>query len=226
MEAGGAFLENEFDDEDISVVVTGKESRWQKRHYVDARRSISSLGAYVSAYPHSGEAWDGGAVSDKRTDYLGSEWITLYDRMTSHAVISAFNMLAGIFEQAQAVDETKNRPFVVSHATPAALAILLHDWRIWKDARKWKLFPVNSAILPMAALLIFIDTWDDFKRKGPSSPVNVDSFDIHRSGASVKITWRSAETFEREKVKYQAYRTALRNRAFRMTIKAGAASVR
>lgn len=201
MEGGQRMLEAELEDEDIAVSVVGKETRWLKENYRHARRILASLGSFVASGPRGGDEWDAGAVPDDQDNILASDWTNLYDRMASHAVISAFNMLGSIIEQARAVAERKNRPFVVTHATPAALAILLHDWRIWEDARKWKLFPVDSAAIPMAALLIFIDTWDDFKRRDTVSPISVESFSFDARSVSVRVRWHSAEDYEKEKIK-------------------------
>ena len=213
-------VETDLEDDDMVVSIRGKETRWLREDYKGARRILASLGAFVASDPTDNQDWDAAALTDDKDEELSSELTMLYDEMSSHAVISAFDMLASIVKEARAVNERKNRPFVVTHATPAALAILLHDWRIWEHARKWRLYPVDCGILPMAALLIFVDTWDDFKRKGPISPISVDSFLIDDGGASVTITWHEAEDYEKEKVKYSAFERALKNHIFRMSIDA------
>jgi hypothetical protein len=217
-EGAPRMVEAELEDEDIDVSVVGKETRWLKEKYKDARRILTSLGMFVASNPAADDEWDGGAVPGEQDHALAAQWTNLYDQMSSHAVVSAFNMLASIVDQAKAVNERRNRPFVVTHATPAALAILLHDWRVWDDARKWRLFPVDSGILPLAALLIFIDTWDDFKRKGRMSPISVESFTVADTGVRVEVKWLKAEEYEREKVKYTAFKKALKNRKFGMSI--------
>jgi hypothetical protein len=224
LEGGRPMLEAELEDEDILVSVVGKDTRWIKEKYSHARRILTSLGVFVASSPTNDDEWDAGAVPDAQDNALAAEWTNLYNRMSSHAAISAFDMLASIVEQARAVDERKNRPFVVTHATPAALAILLHDWRIWEDAKRWKLFPVNSGIIPMAALLIFIDTWDDFKRKGPASPISVESFIVTDAGVTVTVKWLKAEEYEKEKTKYTAFKKALKNKKFDMKIDVKVAS--
>jgi len=217
-EGARRMLEVELDDEDIDISIVGKETRWVKEKYNHARRILASLAVFAACSPVGDSEWDAGAVPDEQENALAAEWTNLYDQMSSHAVISAFDMLASIVEQARAVDERKNRPFVVTHATPAALAILLHDWRIWDNAKKWKLLPVDSNVIPMAALLIFIDTWDDFKRKGILSPISIESFTVNDKGVSVTVRWLKAEEYEKEKIKYAAFRKALRNKRFDMDI--------
>jgi hypothetical protein len=217
-ETGRRMLEAELEDEDIAISVTGKDTRWVKENYSHARRILTSLGAFVASSPTASDQWDAGAVPDAEDTTLAAEWTSLYNAMSSHAVISAFNMLASIVEQARAVNERRNRPFVVTHATPAALAILLHDWKVWDSAKKWKLFPIDFATIPMAALLVFVDTWDDFKRKGPVSSIMVDSFTINDTGVSVTVRWLKADEYEKEKIKYHAFKKALKNCMFDMNI--------
>lgn len=220
MEGSRQMLEEELEDDDIAISVVGKDTRWIKEHYSQARRILSSLGVFVATSQSSNDHWDGGAVSDDEGTALGVAWTALYDNFSSHSVISAFNMLSNIIEQARAVDEIKNRPFVITHAAPAALAILLHDWRIWEEAKHWKLYPVDSKAIPMAALLIFIDTWDDFKRKGCNSPISIESFVVDSSGVSVTIKWHNIEDYEKEKFKYTAFKKALKNHFSPMKINA------
>ncbi len=224
LQRGSRFLEAELEDEDVVVSVSGRNTRWLRTEYVEARRIISSLGTFVSAGAPVKDEWDGGALVGPDADRLADRWTALFDQMSSHAVIGAFKMLASIVEQAIAVNEKKNHTFVISHAVPAALAILLHDWRIWDDAKKWKLFPVNSGLLPMAALLIYIDTWDDFKRKGLDSPISIESFDISDSRVVVSVKWLKAKEYEKEKIKYAAFKRALKNRPFGMNIRVQVAS--
>lgn len=215
---GGRMLEAELEDEDIAVSVVGRQTRWVREEYSEARRILASLGVFIASGPAGDHEWHAGLLPDDQELALAAEWTTLYDQMSSHGVISAFNMLASIVEQARAVNERKNRPFVVTHATPAALAILLHDWRIWDGARKWRLFPVDCGIFPIGALLIFMDTWDDFKRKGLMSPITVESFTVSDAGVGVSVKWLNVEEYEKEKIKYIAFKKALKNRKFAMSI--------
>lgn len=224
LEGARRMLEVELEDEDIDVSIVSKDTRWLKERNKTARRLLASLGVFVASNPAGDDEWDAGAVPDDHDNALAAQWTNLYDQMSSHAVISAFDMLASIVEQARAVNERTNRPFVVTHATPAALAILLHDWRVWDDARKWRLFPVDCGIFPLGALLIFIDTWDDFKRKGPMSPISVESFTVGDTGVRVEVKWLKAEDYEREKIKYTAFKKALKNRKFGMSIDVEVAS--
>jgi hypothetical protein len=223
----GRLVEMELDDEDAEVYVVSKGSRWIKKHYTHACRMLSSLGAFVATSPAHQKEWDGGMIPDGHAEKLGIELMNLHDqRNPSHAIVSAFRMLSSIVEQAQADDKRTDRFVVVTHAVPAALAILLHDWRLWKHARKWRLFPVDMCVIPLAAILIFIDTWDDFKRKTPPAPVSVDEFKIDGDGVGVSIRWHRTEDYEKENEKYRAFGKAIKNQLFRMRIVASVEGAR
>jgi hypothetical protein len=155
------FVENELSDEylEVSLNIDVDEKMWTEEHYVAAKRVLGSLAAYV-AQGVSGDSWDGGAMDDEEAKRIVHEWINLYDNLESHAIISAFDFFADMTRKCRAATRRGNRPFVLTHAAPAALAILLHDWKKWPEHKKLKLIPVNGQVLPMAALLIYIDTWD------------------------------------------------------------------
>jgi hypothetical protein len=211
------FVGDELQDEDLQVIVRGKDTRWLRPECQAARKSLASLGAFVARSPSTGN-WDGGIVPDTQAENLATLWTKLYDDMHSHAVIGSMDFLAELFRTAAAADETANRPFVVTHAVPAALAILLHDWRIWQDARTWKLFPINCFAMPMAALLIYLDTWDDYRRRGPDPLIFVRKYAVDAHGARVTVEWGDSQAFEKEKVKYHAFKSALRSKAFPLKI--------
>lgn len=218
-------VEEELADEDMEIRVVGKDTRWVREEYRTARRTLGSFAAYVANYPGNG-GWDLGAIEDAKGKELGIAWTQLYNTMSSHAVVGALDFLARVFKTATAARERANRPFVLSHAVPAALAILHHDWRIWEHAKRWKLFPIDASAMPMAALLIYLDTWDDYKRKGPDPTISVSEYLVDSDGVQVTIDWADSKLLEEEQKKYKAFKSALQNKPFSMTIKprmAGAA---
>ena len=172
-------------DEDELVTVVVKDKHWLRPECQAARRALASLGAFVAKSPMSGN-WDCGAVPDPQAHDLEAAWTTLYGGVVrnqpaaestdlvlrSHAVVGAMDFLTEVFRTARAADETANRPFVVTHAVPAALAILLHDWRIWEDAKAWKLFPINFSAQPMAAALNLLGYLGRLQEKG-GGPTNL-----------------------------------------------------
>jgi hypothetical protein len=164
-EGAAKLIEGEIADEDVEIQVRGNERRWLRPEYQNARKALACFATYVASNCPAG-GWDGGSIEDADAKKIETAWTAIYDSMRSHAIIGALDLLAQVFSTASAANERKNRAFVVSHAVPAALAILLHDWRIWEDAKDWGLFPVNGTENPMAALLIYLDTWDDYSLRG------------------------------------------------------------
>lgn len=216
-------LQEELRDEDLDVSVAGKETRWARKCYIEARRVLGSLGAFVACNGGS-HCWDGGIIEDVEGEKISTSWINIYDEMRSHAVISALDFLAHLFTKASASSERKYRPFVITHGAPAALAILLHDWKIWKpEARSWGLYPINAFVLPLAALLIYIDTWDDYKRGGSDPRIYIKDYSVNGKGAVVTVEWGNSQELNKDKIKYIAYKQALDNLQFELKIKAGMA---
>jgi len=212
-------LGDSLEDEDVEVSVEGKESRWSRTPYIEARKVLGSLGAFVRG--DGSGSWDGGVIEDEDGALLSVGWIHIYDEMRSHGIISAFDFLAKLFEKASAASERIYRPFVITHGAPAGLAILLHDWKIWKpEALSWGLYPINASVLPLAALLIYVDTWDDYKRKDGDPCIYVRDYTVDGRGARVRIEWGDSEQLEKEKIKYNEFRLALKRRPFSLKIEA------
>ena len=206
--------------EDEYVEVRGSPERWQQEKYGDALRILGSLAEFV-AEGSDEDSWDGGLVDDDYGKAVYLDWINIFDEFRIHGIISAVEFLADIVEKARAADQMKYRPFVFTHAVPAALAILLHDWRIWKShAKKWRLYPINQKVLPLAALLIYLDTWDDYKRKADGPEIYVEKYNVNGDGAQVVVKWGDSECLEKEEIKYREFKKALDNRTFELTIDA------
>lgn len=212
-------------DEDLEVRIEGKPTRWERAPYRAALRALGSLAAFVASGKKA-ESWDGGTVDDEEGVRLGNEWIAIYDKVNTHGIIGALDVLGDIFEKATAANMRRHRPFVVTHAVPASLAILLHDWRIWDSAKRWKLFPVSGSSNPLAALLIYADTWDDHRRRPGASPIRVAEYTVGKEGVGICVEWAKSEDYERELVKYKAFGKALCDLPFKMSIEHGLASPR
>ncbi len=213
-------MTNTLDDEDLEISVRGSEARWVREHNINARRVLGSLGAFIVDGDENVE-WDGGSIDDADSKSLTAEWINIYDKMKSHAVISAFDFLGDLFKRASAANERTHRPFILTHAAPAALSIMLHDWKIWPTMKTMKLIPVNVPMLPMAALLIYIDTWDNYKRRGGESLTHIKAYDITDQGACVKVEWGDFDLLEKDRIGYKKYKKALKNLMFNLNIKYG-----
>lgn len=124
-------------------------------------------------------------------------------------MISAFDFLADIVGKLKAAGERKHRRFMISHAPLAALAVLLHDWRMWEHAKKWKLIPVDIGQNPLAAILIYIDTWDDYKRKAGGPPVSIAEYEINSRGARVVVEWENQAALQAQHQKYRSFQESL-----------------
>jgi hypothetical protein len=199
------FVAQEIQDEEISI--TSKPSRWNQDHYQRARKILGSLGASMAS-GITGQ-WDGGVIDDEDGINLSAEWMRIYDRLDCHGMISACDFLADILGKLTAAGERKHRPFMISHAPLAALAVLLHDWRMWDHARKWKLIPVDIGKNPLAAILIYIDTWDDYKRKSGDPVVSITEYEINLKGARVLVEWENEAALHDQDRKYKSFGESL-----------------
>ena len=61
----------------------------------------------------------------------------------------------------------------------------------------------------MAALLIYLDTWDDYRRKGPEPLIFVRNYVVDTRGASVTVEWADSQ-LGKEKLKYRKFKSAMR----------------
>jgi len=195
----------EIQDDEISI--TGKPSRWNIAHYQRAQGILGSLGAFMASKTNG--QWDGGAIDDEDGIDLSAEWMTIYDRLDCHGMISAYDFLANILRMMTAAGERKHRLFMISHAPLAALAILLHDWRMWDHAKEWKLIPVDIRRNPLAAILIYIDTWDDYKRKPGDPVVSIAEYEVNSKGARVVVEWENQAALQAQHQKYKSFRESL-----------------
>lgn len=221
-EAMPQLVSAQLDDEDMEVTIHSSDSRWTKEHNIIARRVLGSLGAFI-VNAKKGEEWDGGVIDDEDSDRFTIEWIRVYDEMKSHGVISAFDFLGDLFRKAMAAGERKHRVFIITHAATAAMSMLLHDWKIWPEMRKLKLIPVNTPMLPMAALLIYIDTWDNYKRKSGNPLTHIKDYSVDSNGACVKVEWGDKDLMKKDEVGYIQYKKALKNLLFALDIEYGMA---
>ena len=210
----GMSLEND----NLVVEVRANPTRWTLEHWREAAKALGSLGAFVPDAKDQ-DVWDGATIGDAEGNRLGGIWTRLYDELKYHAVMSAFDLLAGLFDMETATEERRNRRFVVTHAVPAALSILLHDWRLWPQAKGWRLSPINGLVLPMAALLVYLDTWDDYKRKGPEPVIYVKDYAVTSRGVRVEVVWGDSAAYEAEKIKYAAFKKAVEPLPFPMEIR-------
>lgn len=211
-------FQEEFQEEGIEFSMKTEEDFWTQPHIKDVRRILGSL-AYFIGNCEDDEQWHVDLIEGEEYQGIVNDWIRIYGEF-KHSIVSAFDFFRRIVQNAYAASEKKNRPFIFTHAAPAAMSILLHDYRIWEEAAKWNLYPIDASILPMAALLIYIDTWDDFKRRGEESRIYIKDYTINNEGACVTVEWGSSEELNKEKLKYDSYKKVLNNAKFNLTINA------
>ncbi len=205
----------------VSFDIKVDEHMWASSQYIAAKRILGSLGAYI-AQGYNNDNWDGGGLDDEESDKILDEWINIYDNLESHAIISAFDFFADIAEKCRAASWRKNKTFVLTHAAPAALSIMLHDWKKWDKQEQLNLIPVDGRVLPMAALLIYIDTWDNYKRKDDSDPLTyIKSYMVDANGVCVKIEWGDSLKMKDGTVGYELYQDKFENLAFALDINYG-----
>ncbi len=200
------FLSQTMQDDDL--IVTSKTGRWEKVRYREANRILRSLGAFMAS--RSEGVWDGGTFDDEDGINLGAEWTGIYDGLDIHGIISAYDFLSDTYDNMTAAGERNHRPFMISHAPLAALAMLLHDWRLWEKAKKWRLIPVDISRNPLAALLIYIDTWDDYRRKVGDPDITIVEYEVNSEGARVVVEWENAAALQNQEKKYNSFRESIR----------------
>ncbi len=212
-------LQDELQDDGIEIPMVTNETFWTRQYNMDAKRILGSLASFIRN-AEEGDHWDAGAISSSDSEEITRNWIGLYGSY-KHGIVSAFDFLGRIIRNAYAADEQRNRPFILTHAAPAALSILLHDWKTWPKMKKMGLVPVNASMLPMAALLIYIDTWDNYKRIGNNPLIFIRDYIVDSSGACVNIEWGDSVLMAEGEKGYKGFEGALENLLFSLDIKHG-----
>lgn len=125
-----------------------------------------------------------------------------YIKSKSHGVGGCFELSTDLLGKAKA-SNFKNNAFFLYHIFPAAVAIALHDWKIWKELAGVKVFPIDICNFPLAALLIYIDTWDDYKRE-TDQKITIDNIEFQNNQVTVYLTWHKTDEYLDEKLKYDS----------------------
>ena len=126
-----------------------------------------------------------------------------YNKLESHGVRGCFELSSDFLRKAKA-SNFKNKAFFFYHIFPAVLAIALHDWKAWKDLSEVKVFPVDIKNFPLAVLLIYIDTWDDYKRE-VDQKITIDGIAFQDNEVIVSLTWHKTNEYLDEKLKYDSF---------------------
>ncbi|MCK4250362.1 hypothetical protein KAX97_02890 [candidate division WOR-3 bacterium] len=188
-----------------AVIEELMRKRWKEDEYITALGNIVELikqscrSAKKRDIPFTGYALH--APIDANIAHIFQE---NYNTRKSHGVIGCFDLSADLLRKVNAAKNV-SKTFMLYHIFPATVAIALHDWRIWGDLHKLKVFPVALRDFPMAALLIYIDTWDDFKRQGQKERITINDLSIHNSTVTVDLTWHKSDEYLEEKLKYDSF---------------------
>jgi len=128
-----------------------------------------------------------------------------------HGPVGALDLAAEMIQAVRATstddktDRKVNRAFLAAHVFPAAGAIALHDWQVWGKLKPLGLYPFKARYFPLAGLLIYADTWDDYRRR-PDRPTTISGLQLEDRGATVHVEWGDADALARKEPEYALYR--------------------
>ena len=179
---------------------------WQDDEYKIALGNLVELiercqNASLHNAPFVGYAL-GGELNTKIAGVL----VDSFNDMTSHGVLSCFESSTDILRKTRATGGfgKNGKTFILYYCFPAALAMALHDHKIWKELTDVKVFPIKFKYFSIPALLIYIDTWDDYKR-GAENKISIDSVNFQKDRVTISVTWFKQEDYIKEKIKYESY---------------------
>jgi hypothetical protein len=177
---------------------------WQKEEY---KNSLGNIVELIKQSCQNNKNRDkpfvgfalGGEIDEKIASILREH----YNKLKSHGVVGCFELSSDFLRKAKA-SKFRSKAFFLYHVFPAILAIAFHDWRIWKELAEVKIFPIDIQNFPLAALLIYIDTWDDYKRD-TDQKITIDDIVFQNNKVTVFITWYKTKEYLDEKLKYDSF---------------------
>ena len=191
--------------------------------YTRAARLVGSVLSHVRRGTTT--PWDFDGVGWSEDSGLQEGLLRWYTRLESHAVVGALDLAAEMIRSvrsALADGETagQNRVFLLSHVCPAAAAIAMHDWHLWDEYRRHHLMPFRAERYPLAGMLIYLDTWDDYRRR-TGDGMSVLDMHLSPTTASVTVGWNDERALAKAAVAYKNYSKFIRwPRAMRLRIAA------
>ena len=178
--------------------------RWKEEEYkISLANVIELIKLSCKRKDQRDLPFTGYALGGKIDLGIANIFMESYNKRKSHGTISCFELSADILKKMEA-SKFKNKTFLLYHLFPAVLAIALHDWKVWEELSEAKVFPINIKNFPLAALLIYIDTWDDYKRDG-TEKVRVDNLIMNNNQVTVFLTWHKTSEYLDEKLKYDSF---------------------
>jgi hypothetical protein len=178
------------------------------------RRASQAIGSLLAHLRRPQGNWDFGSVGGTIEDEMQALLLRWYATLEFHGVVSALDLAAQMVRDVHSASERGkdsgiDRAFLAGHVFPAAAAIALHEWRLWPDLKRYRLFPFRASYYPLAGLLMFLDTWDDYRRRGDNE-MAVSGLELADRSATVRVRWRDPERLSRARAGYEDYSRSVR----------------
>lgn len=191
---------------------------WEDADYQFVLSNVVSLIEQCCSRKEDREPFTGCDMNDEVDQEISTVLTESYNKRISHGVISCFELVPDLLKKIKASKIKPSNTFLKYHILPAAVAVALHDWTIWGDLEKLKIFPIKFENFPIASLLIYIDTWDDFKRSAEAK-VSIDKIRFDAHSVTVYITWHKKNEYLEEKIKYTSFEKNIKFSKLKFKIK-------
>lgn len=189
--------------------------RWAKPEYSEALENIICLISKLQyqnkiTIPFIGVAEYNMKRKLKPNKGIERFLLKTYNDFASHSVISCFNLVADIMKDIKAIGIKAGqiKAFLYNHLYLAAISICYHDWKLWDELRAQTIFPLKFERYAFAILLIYIDTWDDYKRDKTRN-ISIDEFIFEKNQFAVRLTWDDQKQYDKEKIKYDNFNQSM-----------------
>lgn len=190
---------------------------WGDSEYQLALGNVVELIKHCKMKKEKRQIFTGYAIQDTIDPKISGVLIESYNKRRSHGVISCFEIAADLLRKIKA-SKVNNKTFLLYHIFPAVVSIALHDWHIWNELKELKIFPLRLENFPLGALLIYIDTWDDFKREDKIK-ISIDNISFTSNSCIVSITWYDKNDYLEEIAKYESFKTNINSKKIKLVIK-------
>jgi hypothetical protein len=179
---------------------------WQEDEYKIALGNLVELIERCQNKSLHNVPFVGYALGGELNTKIAGVLVDSFNNMTSHGVLSCFEVSTDILKKMKAAGVTakNSKTFILYYCFPAALSMALHDHKIWKELANVNVFPIKFNFFSIPALLIYIDTWDDYKR-GSKEKISIDSINFQKNCVTINVTWFKQEDYIKEKIKYESY---------------------
>ncbi|MBU1666996.1 hypothetical protein KKC13_01140 [bacterium] len=220
-----AFLDIETTEEFEQVISNLMSRKWsEKEEYKKARAHIVCLLSKLSSQKTIKTAFSGlgdyNTIPPYEKNKEVEEYLVMnYNKLKSHSVIGCFDLTAEVLKEIVSIkgDTDSVEGFLFHHLYVATLSICYHDWHLWEDLKRLGIFPLTFERYPFAALLIYIDTWDDHKRDEIRA-IKIESFQKDENSFTVSLFWPDQRQYNKEKIKYKCFRDYVKFKKFELII--------